>query len=131
MTVIETIAECLSLHAECRDKLGTDLPEQLSKVPASVKDKIVRQRERVNATLTGVDPSVHVAHIQSLNAGLKLILKKLAPRPPEPPKPPLPVWDDAAKRWAVTEASGKDRAAELAAAFDARGPDDPNELFRD
>ena len=40
----EAITESLSLHAECLDKLGTDLPEELPQVPASVRDKIIRQR---------------------------------------------------------------------------------------
>ena len=86
----EAITESLSLHAECLDRLGTDLPETLPQIVPALRDKIIRQRKRVNATLTGVDPSVHIKHIESLNAGLKLILNKLAPRPPEPPKPPMP-----------------------------------------
>ena len=74
-------------------------------------DKIIRQRERVNGTLTGVDPAVHIAQIQCLNAGLRLILKKLAPRPPEPPKPPHPTWDDEAKTWVVLSKADRDAYA--------------------
>ena len=95
------IAECLALHAEAVAKLGTDAPEDLPKVPPSVRGKIIRQRERVNATLSGVAPEVHTAHIESLNAGLRLILRQLAPAKPKPPKPPLPVWDKLNKRWRI------------------------------
>jgi hypothetical protein len=97
------IAECLSLHAQAVEKLGTDQPEMLPKVPPAIRAKIATQRERVNATLSGVAPEVHVAHVESLNAGLRLILKKLAPEPPKQPPPPLPVWDDQAKAWRVPD----------------------------
>jgi hypothetical protein len=127
----EAIAECLSLHAECQAKLGTDLPEELPQIAPAFRDKIIRQRERVNATLTGVSPEVHVQQIQSLNKGLRLILAKLAPRPVEPPPPPQPVWDDQSKVWKVM-ASEQERdayVATLAKRFDERGPDSIDDLF--
>jgi hypothetical protein len=85
------IAACLSVHAECVEKLGTEFPEQLPSVSPTLRDKITRQRERVTLSLSGVDPSVHVAHLESLTTGLRLILNRLAPPPPVPAKPPTGV----------------------------------------
>jgi hypothetical protein len=87
------IAECLALHAEAMDRLGTDYPERLSRVPVSVKEKMSRQRERAQ--------TLDLDQVQSLNAGLRLILRKLAPRAPEPPRPPMPTWNDNSKRWEI------------------------------
>ena len=71
------IAECLHLHAQAKDRLDTEYPERLPRVPEAVRAKVIRQRERVSNTLSGVTPEQHVAEIESLNAGLRLILKKL------------------------------------------------------
>ena len=121
------IAECLHLHAQAKDRLDTEYPERLPRVPEAVRAKVIRQRERVSNTLSGVTPEQHVAEIESLNAGLRLILKKLAPVEPEPARPPMPVWDNTAKRWCVP-VSGRDRIAELAEQFDQRGPDTIDDL---
>jgi hypothetical protein len=93
------IAACLSVHAECVEKLGTEFPEQLPAVSSGLRDKIVRQRERVTLSLSGVDPSVHVAHLESLTTGLRLILNRLAPPSPVPAKLPRPVWNNVLKKW--------------------------------
>jgi len=123
-----TIAECLSVHAEAMDRLGTDRPELDDRVDPGLREKIVRQRAKVSASLEG-DPEQHRAHVESLTKGLKIVLRRLVPAKPKLPAPPLPVWDDETKAWRIPE--GKDRIAQLAAQFDARGPDDPNELFCD
>jgi hypothetical protein len=127
----QVIAECLSLHAQAVDKLGTDRPELDERIDPELRNKIVRQRTKVSASLE-VDPEQHRAHVESLNKGLRIVLRRLVPPKPKPPAPPLPVWDDAAKKWRIPQTDDpKTRVAELARAFDARGPDDPNELFRD
>jgi hypothetical protein len=123
-----TIAECLSVHAEAMDRLGTNRPELDDRVDPGLREKIVRQRAKVSASLEG-DPEQHRAHVESLTKGLKIVLRRLVPAKPKLPAPPLPVWDDETKAWRIPE--GKDRIAQLAAQFDARGPDDPNELFCD
>jgi hypothetical protein len=123
-----TIAECLSVHAEAMAKLGTDRPELNERIAPELREKIARQRAKVSASLEG-DPDQHQAHVEALTKGLRIILRRLVPAPPKLPAPPLPVWDDEAKAWRIPE--GKERIAELAARFDARGPDDPNELFRE
>jgi hypothetical protein len=122
-----TIAECLSVHAEAMAKLGTDRPELDPRVSTELRDKIIRQRAKVSASLEG-DPTHHEAHVESLTKGLRLILRRLVPAKPKPPAPPMPVWNEETKAWQIPE--GKDRIAQLTAQFDARGPDDPNELFR-
>jgi hypothetical protein len=121
------VAECLSIHAEAMAKLATDRPELDPRVPTEIREKIIRQRAKVATSLEG-DPLHHQAHVESLTKGLRLILRRLVPDKPKPPTPPMPVWDDEAKAWRIPE--GKDRIAQLAAQFDARPPDDPNELFR-
>jgi hypothetical protein len=121
------IAENLSVHAEAMAKLGTDRPELDHRVPVELREKIIRQRAKVSASLEG-DPEHHQAHVESLTRGLRLVLRRLVPAKPKPEAPPMPVWDDATKAWRIPE--GKDRIAELAARFDARPADDPNELFR-
>jgi len=122
------IAECLALHAEAVDQLGTEFPEQLEDIPEELRQKMRQARVNVNATLEGSDPIQHVRHLQALNKGLRIVLRRLVPpAAPEPPAPPLPVWDDSAKAWRVPEA----RIAELAEAFDRRTPDNPNDLFQE
>jgi hypothetical protein len=131
MSLEAAIAECLALHAEAMDKLGTEYPERLPRVPDALRAKMTRQRDKVSATLESVDPAVHVAQVESLNKGLRLILRKLAPVKSKPPVPPLPVWDAAAKAWRIPQTdTRKAHVDELAKRFDERGPDDPNQLFR-
>jgi hypothetical protein len=125
---VTIIAECLSLYAEALDKLGTDRPELDPRGDPNLRDKIIRQRAKVSSSPEG-DPDQHRLHVESLNKGLRLILRRLAPPKPKPPAPPLPVWDDSAKTWRVPATDSKTRVAELAEAFDRHGPDDPNELF--
>jgi hypothetical protein len=125
------IVECLSLHAQAVDKLGTDRPELDYRIDHRLRDKIVRQRAKMSASFEG-NPEQHRAHVESLNKGLRIVLRRLLPPKPKLPAPPLPVWDNAAKEWRIPQTDDpKTRVAELARAFDARGPDDPNELFRD
>jgi hypothetical protein len=128
MTLPAVIAECLSVHAEAMAKLGTDRPELDERVDSGIRDKIVRQRAKVSASLEG-DPEQHQAHVEALTKGLRIVLLRLVPAKPKLPTPPLPVWDDETKAWRIPE--GEKRIAQLAARFDARGPDDPNELFRE
>jgi hypothetical protein len=93
------LAECLSLHAEAKAKLGTEYPERLPQVPEGIRAKMARQRDKVSASLSGTRPEDHVAHVESLNAGLRLLLRRLSPRLQEPSKPPMPVWDAATTSW--------------------------------
>jgi hypothetical protein len=126
------IAECLALHAEAVDKLGTEFPEQLEGIPDELRLKMRQARANVNATLEGSAPAQHVLHLQALNKGLRFVLRRLLPpAAPKPPAPPPPVWDDKSKTWQVPVTDSKACIAELAEAFDRRTPDDPNELFRD
>jgi hypothetical protein len=124
------IAECLALHAKAMDKLGTDHPELDPRVAPDFRDKIIRQWAKVSASLEG-DPEVHRLHVEALNKGVRILLRRLAPSPAKSPSPPLPVWDDTAKAWRVPVTDSKIRIAELAEAFDRRIPDDPNDLFRE
>ena len=64
-----TIAECLALHAEAVEKLGTEFPEQLPAIPEELRIKMQQARTNVNATLEGSDPTQHVLHLQALNKG--------------------------------------------------------------
>jgi hypothetical protein len=75
----QAIAECLSAHAEALDKHGTDQPELLDAIPVELREKIQRQRAKVSATLEGVDPVVHAAHVEALTKGLRFVLKRLSP----------------------------------------------------
>ena len=126
------IAECLSLHAQAVAKLDTEYPERL---PGYRR----RYARRSPGNVTGSATPYRVSLPKStsprsrvLNAGLRLILKKLCPVEPElPAPPPLPVWDDSTKTWRVPIFDAKTRIAELARHFDEQGPDDPNELFRE
>jgi hypothetical protein len=93
-----TIAECLSVHAEAMGRLGTDRPELDGRIPAELRDKLVRQRANVSATMEG-DPEVHRQHVEALILGLRVVLRRLAPTKPKPPSPPMPVWDATAKKW--------------------------------
>ena len=70
-----------------------DLPELDPRIDPGLRDKIARQRAKVNASLTGVDPEVHQRHVEALNKGLG-ISAPLLPPGPTPPALPLPVWDD-------------------------------------
>jgi hypothetical protein len=94
------IAECLSLHAQALDRLGTDRPELDDRVDPEFRVKVVRQRSNVSASLEG-DPELHRRHVEALNKGLSILLRRLAPQPPKPPRPSLPLWDDIAKAWRV------------------------------
>jgi hypothetical protein len=96
------IAECLSLHAQAVAKLGTDRPELDPRVDPEFRARIIRQRANVSASLEG-DPELHQRHVESLNRGLRILLRRLAPEPPKPPPPPLPVWDDQAKAWRMPD----------------------------
>ena len=97
------IAEYLSVYAEAMAALGTDEPELDPRIDQALRDKIVRQRAKVNATLSGVAPEVHVAHVEALTSGLRVVLRRLAPAKPKTPAPPMPVWDDRAKAWRVPD----------------------------
>jgi hypothetical protein len=136
------IAECLSLHAQAMDKLGTDRPELDPRIDETLREKLIRQRANVVSSLDD-QADLHLRQVESLNKGLRIILRRLAPSKPKPPAPPMPTWDDEAKAWRIPVprgdsleepplvAHGKDRIAELARQFDQRTPDDPNELFRE
>ena len=88
------IAECLSLHAQAMDKLRTDRPELDPRIEPDLRDKLVRQRGKVIASLDDAE-DLHRCHLESLNKGLKIILRRLMPPlAAKPPAPPLPVWDD-------------------------------------
>jgi hypothetical protein len=102
MTVAEAIAECLSLHAEAMAKLGTHQPELDDRVDPALRDKIVRQRAKVSASVEG-DPEQHRLHVEALIKGLRIVLRRLMPAEQEPPAPPLPVWDAAAKAWRIPD----------------------------
>ena len=129
MTLATVIAECLALHAQAIDRLGTDYPESDPRIDPGLRDKIVRQRAKVSASLSG-DPALHQLHVEALNRGLRIVLRRLIPPAPEPGQPPMPVWDDAAKRWQIPNAqtTRDSRVAELAAQFDQRGPDRIDDL---
>jgi hypothetical protein len=130
--LLESIARCLSLHAQAMDHLGTDRPELDDRVDPEFRAKVVRQRQNVSTSLESGDPELHQRHVESLNRGLSILLRRLAPQPPKAAPPPMPTWDDKAKRWIVESmTTGKARIDELARQFDERGPDDPNELFNE
>jgi hypothetical protein len=99
------IAECLSVHAEAMDRLGTDRPELDARIPDELRAKLIRQRANVSATLEG-DPEVHRQHVEALTLGLRVVLRRLAPTKPKPPAPPMPTWDATGKRWVVPEQLG-------------------------
>jgi hypothetical protein len=73
------IAECLAVHAEAVEKHGTDQPELLDAIPIELREKMQRQRQKVSATLEGVDPAVHAAHVEALTKGIRMIMKRLSP----------------------------------------------------
>jgi hypothetical protein len=126
------IGTCLALHAKAVEKLGTEFPEQLESIPDELRQKMRQARANVNATLAGSDPTQHVLHLQALNKGLRIVLRRLLPpAAPEPPAPPPPVWNDKTKSWEGSVTDSKTRITELAEAFDRRVPDDPRDLFRD
>jgi hypothetical protein len=121
MTIAEAIAEYLALHTEAMN-LGTDRPELDTQIDPGLREKILRQRDRVNATLTGVAPEVHVAHLKSLNEGLRIALRRLALVPAKPIPPPMPVWDDSAKAWRIPD-SGQVNVGNPSRPFDDRVDD--------
>jgi hypothetical protein len=72
------IAECLAAHAEAVERLGTDQPELIDGVSSDLRDKMLRQRQKVSASLEGVDPAVHVQHVAALTKGVRLVIKRLS-----------------------------------------------------
>jgi hypothetical protein len=74
-----TIAECLAAHAEALDTFGTDRPELSKPCQLRLRDKMIRQRQKVDVSLSGADPEVHAAHIAALTKGLRLVMRKLSP----------------------------------------------------
>jgi hypothetical protein len=94
------IAECLGLHAESMHRLGTEQPELNPRVDPGLRDKIVRQRAKVSASFESTAED-HARHVESLNKGLRIVLRRLAPPRPKPAAPPMPVWDDVAKAWRI------------------------------
>jgi hypothetical protein len=118
------IVECLSLHAQAMAKFGTERPEQDGRISSELRAKIEWQRAKVSTSFD-YDPETHRRHIESLNKGLRLILRQLGSAESKAP-PPLPIWDDQVKAWRVPT-----RVEALARQFDERGPNDPNELFHD
>ena len=73
----QAIAACLQAHAEAVDRFGTDQPELLDAIPPELREKMTRQRAKIDATLQGVDPSVHAAHLVALTKGLRIVMKRL------------------------------------------------------
>jgi hypothetical protein len=73
----QTIARCLQAHAEALERCGTDRPEEASSIPPDLRSKVQRQRAKVDATLQGVNPSVHIAHLEALIKGLRLVMRRL------------------------------------------------------
>ena len=126
------IAEMLALHAEAVEKLGTEFPEQHPEIPEELRIKMGQARINVNATLEGSDPTQHVLHLQALNKGLRIVLRRLLPpAAPKPPAPPQPVWDDTqALAGPGHRLEDPYRRAGRSTSTE-RGPDDPNELFRE
>jgi hypothetical protein len=83
------IAECLSLHAQAMDRLGTDRPELDPRIDPDLRDKLIRQRANVIGSLDD-QAEAHLRQVESLNKGLKVILRRLVPPPAaKPPAPPL------------------------------------------
>jgi hypothetical protein len=73
----QAIAECLQVHAEAVEKFGTDRPEESDNIPSELREKMTRQRAKVDATLQAVDPSAHIAHLEALIKGLRLVMRRL------------------------------------------------------
>ena len=101
--LVAAIVECLSLHAQAMARLGTERPERDGRISSELRAKIERQRANVSASFD-CDPETHRQHIESLNKGLRLVLRRLVSAEPKAP-PPLPVWDDKGKAWRVPAAS--------------------------
>jgi hypothetical protein len=102
--LLDAIAECLSLHAQAINRLGTDQPELDPRVEPDFRDRLIRQRANVSMSLKGSDPEQHRRHVESLNSGLRILLRRLAPPPPKPAPPPMPTWDaqPSVGSWART-----------------------------
>jgi hypothetical protein len=73
----QTIAECLAAHAEAVDRFGTDRPELADAIPPELRSKMQRQRAKVDATLQGDNVPAHVAHLEALTKGLRLVMRRL------------------------------------------------------
>jgi hypothetical protein len=80
MTLATAIAECLALHAEAVERFGTDTPELADTVPALLRDKMQRQRQKVATSLEGNNPAVHARHVEALTKGLRIVMRRLDPR---------------------------------------------------
>ena len=65
------------MHAEALEKFGTDRPEQSDSIPSELRDKMTRQRAKVDATLQGEDVPAHVAHVEALTKGLRVVMRRL------------------------------------------------------
>ena len=73
----QAIADCLAAHAEAVDRFGTDRPELSDTIPPALREKMTRQRQKVDATLQGDDVPAHVAHLVALTKGLRLVIHRL------------------------------------------------------
>jgi hypothetical protein len=97
--LLSAIAACLAAHAKSVEATGSDRPELDWRIDPTLREKIDRQRHKVEASLDG-DPDTHRQHVEALTKGMRIVLRKLGEA--KPAKPPPPVWDAAARRWVAS-----------------------------
>jgi hypothetical protein len=79
MSELQTaLAEYFATHAEAVERFGTYQPELLDSVPAELRDRMQRQRQKVSASIQANDVKAHLRHVEACTKGLRLVMRRLS-----------------------------------------------------